>query len=159
MDNIFQAPIPTIFIVAGLVFIGVAVVGKVVGKIEPSNVGRILSGLLGAVLIAAGLGLQFYMPTQAPTSNASRPPPRDTNSSTSVSLTTEFDTDRFGHDYDHIPQMSHELCRSKCLNDDRCRAYTYDTDPTRESYQICFLKDIVPPQSQKVGDISGVKVP
>ena len=44
-----------VLIVAGIVFLGVAAVGKVSGKIEPSTAGRVLLGLLGIVFFTGGI--------------------------------------------------------------------------------------------------------
>jgi hypothetical protein len=58
--TIFASPLANLFIVAGLVFLGVAVIGDISGKIQPGKNGRIFSGLLGIVLM--GMGLMMYSP-------------------------------------------------------------------------------------------------
>jgi len=50
-----ETSLDTLFVIAGLAFLGIAVVGNVTGKITPGRGGRIASGLLGPVLIAIGL--------------------------------------------------------------------------------------------------------
>jgi hypothetical protein len=71
---IFTSPLANLFVVAGLVFLGVAVIGDISGKIQPGKTGRIFSGLLGMVLM--GMGLMMYgrqpppgsgVPTNVPT--------------------------------------------------------------------------------------------
>ena len=52
---VLAAPIANLFIVGGLVFLGIAVVGQISGKIEPGKTGRIASGVLGAILLVVGL--------------------------------------------------------------------------------------------------------
>src|SRR5258708_16687784 len=47
MDNLF--------IISGLVFLGIGVVGKISGKIDPSRSARAMSALLGLCLVAGGL--------------------------------------------------------------------------------------------------------
>lgn len=54
LSHLTDAPIPNILILAGVLFLGIAAVGKVVGKIEPDKTGRILSGVLGLALLIAG---------------------------------------------------------------------------------------------------------
>ena len=55
LSHLIDAPLANILIVAGLFFLGIGAVGKVVGKIEPDKFGRVIAGLLGVVLIAAGI--------------------------------------------------------------------------------------------------------
>src|SRR2546426_313327 len=55
LDEILKAPTPHLFIVAGLGFLGIAVVGDISGKINPGKIGRIAAGVIGAVLLAYGL--------------------------------------------------------------------------------------------------------
>lgn len=44
ITGIFSAPIATLFVVAGMVFLLIAVVGNISGRIEPGAKGRIASG-------------------------------------------------------------------------------------------------------------------
>ncbi|MFQ5787130.1 MAG: hypothetical protein ACE5H1_04040 [Thermodesulfobacteriota bacterium] len=55
IKNIFDAPIANLLIVAGLVFLIIAVIGKVSGKIDPGKTGRISAAGIGAVLLLIGL--------------------------------------------------------------------------------------------------------
>jgi hypothetical protein len=55
IDHLTDAPLPNVFIIAGLVFLGIGVVGKISGKIEPDTSGRIMSALLGVCLVFGGL--------------------------------------------------------------------------------------------------------
>ena len=50
-----ETSLDTMFVVAGLAFLGIAVVGNVTGKITPGRGGRNASGVLGPILIAIGL--------------------------------------------------------------------------------------------------------
>jgi len=54
---LLQSPIANLFILAGILFLGIAVVGNVSGKIQPGTGGRILSGLIGVALMGAGLAI------------------------------------------------------------------------------------------------------
>ena len=56
---IFTAPLATVFIVAGVIFLLIGVVGKVSGKIEPSDKARIVSGVLGLAFIGGGLAMNL----------------------------------------------------------------------------------------------------
>jgi len=55
LTEALHAPLGTIFVLAGLAFMGIAVVGKIIGKIEPGKGGRIAAGVLGTVLLLAGI--------------------------------------------------------------------------------------------------------
>ena len=55
LTHLVDAPLPNILIVAGLAFLGIAAVGKIVGTVEPDRTGRIVSGVLGAVLLIVGV--------------------------------------------------------------------------------------------------------
>jgi hypothetical protein len=62
IETIFASPVANLLIVAGLVFLGIAVVGNIRGKIQPGKSGRIASGLLGLALLGAGLAM--YSPAE-----------------------------------------------------------------------------------------------
>jgi LCCL domain len=59
VKGVFTAPLATVFVIAGVIFLFVAVVGNISGKIEPSTKGRVISGLLGLVFISIGLAMHF----------------------------------------------------------------------------------------------------
>jgi hypothetical protein len=79
LELIFKSPIANLLIIAGLVFLGIAVVGDVSGKIQPGTEGRLLSGLLGVCLLGGGL-VMF----QATPVNNDASPPSESNPVTSV---------------------------------------------------------------------------
>jgi len=55
LSHLLDAPLANIFILAGLAFLGIAVIGKIHGKIEPSTTGRVMAGALGLALLAYGI--------------------------------------------------------------------------------------------------------
>jgi len=55
LTHLVDAPLANILILAGLAFLGVAVIGKISGKIEPSTSGRVMAGVLGLGLLAYGI--------------------------------------------------------------------------------------------------------
>lgn len=59
VKGIFTAPLATVFVIAGVIFLLVAVVGNISGKIEPGVKGRIISGILGLAFIIIGLSMHF----------------------------------------------------------------------------------------------------
>lgn len=62
--SILSAPLATLFVVAGILFLLIAVVGKFSGKIDPGNTGRIASGVLGLFFVMIGLMFHFYLDVQ-----------------------------------------------------------------------------------------------
>jgi hypothetical protein len=59
LSTALGAPTPKLFIVFGLLFLGVAVVGSITGRIQPGPVGRLLGAVLGPVLIVTGLTMEM----------------------------------------------------------------------------------------------------
>lgn len=58
--DVFTAPLGTIFVLAGVLFLLIAVVGKISGKIEPGQKERVLSGILGSAFITIGLAIYWW---------------------------------------------------------------------------------------------------
>jgi hypothetical protein len=57
----------TMFVIAGLAFLLISVVGNITGKIKPGKGGRIAAGVLGPVLIIAGLAIHSQHGTSSAT--------------------------------------------------------------------------------------------
>ena len=53
--HLVDAPLANILVLAGLTFLAIAILGKVSGKIEPGTAGRVMAGVLGAVLFVSGI--------------------------------------------------------------------------------------------------------
>jgi hypothetical protein len=66
---VFAAPLATLFIIAGMLFLLIGVVGNISGKIEPGEKARLVSGVMGLLFIALGLGIHLL---QKPPSKRSR---------------------------------------------------------------------------------------
>lgn len=60
VKDVFTAPLGTIFVLAGVLFLLIAVVGKVSGKIEPGPKERALAGMLGSAFITIGLAMYWW---------------------------------------------------------------------------------------------------
>lgn len=58
--SVLQTPADILLVVAGIAFLGIAVVGEISGKIEPGPRGRLASGVLGGVLLVTGLGIHLF---------------------------------------------------------------------------------------------------
>lgn len=70
-QHLVDAPIPNLIVLAGIVFVFIAAVGKISGKIEPDTRGRIACGVLGVILIPSGIFVHALQdsvpqPSQAP---------------------------------------------------------------------------------------------
>ncbi len=59
LSGVLTTPVATIFIIAGIIFLFIAVIGNISGKIEPGIKSRVLSGILGLVFIFSGLTMHF----------------------------------------------------------------------------------------------------
>ena len=57
--KLVDVPMVRMFVLAGIIFLLIAVLGKIEGKIEPGRIGRIGAAVLGAVLILIGLVMQY----------------------------------------------------------------------------------------------------
>lgn len=57
--KLVDVPMVRMFVLAGIIFLLIAVLGRIEGKIEPGRIGRIGAAILGAVLILIGLIMQF----------------------------------------------------------------------------------------------------
>jgi len=56
-EAIASAPVAKLLILAGVVFLFVAAVGKIAGKVEPGKGGRVITGIIGAILMVAGISM------------------------------------------------------------------------------------------------------
>ena len=82
--KLVDVPMVRMFVLAGILFLLIAVLGKIEGKIEAGNVGRIGSAILGVVLIVLGLAMQYgdtHDVYARLTPNASVAPPAQTTAS------------------------------------------------------------------------------
>jgi hypothetical protein len=57
--KLVDVPMVRMFVLAGIIFLMIAVLGKIEGKIEPGPIGRVGAAVLGAVLIAIGIMMQY----------------------------------------------------------------------------------------------------
>jgi hypothetical protein len=55
LSHLVDAPLANIFILAGLAFLAIGILGKISNKIEPSTTGRILSAVVGVALMIYGV--------------------------------------------------------------------------------------------------------
>jgi len=76
VKGLFELPVSNLLIVAGLVFLCIAVVGKISGKIDPGKAGRIASGTIGTILLAVGLSMYLGHPAKKPPNPTELSPPR-----------------------------------------------------------------------------------
>lgn len=65
ITRLVDVPFARMFVLAGIIFLMVAVLGKVEGKIDPGNVGRVGASVLGIVLLAIGIFMQYIEVSEA----------------------------------------------------------------------------------------------
>jgi len=56
---IVAAPLATLFIISGMIFLLIAAIGNISGKIEPGAKGRVFSGAIGLVFIIVGIAMHL----------------------------------------------------------------------------------------------------
>lgn len=59
MLRLVDVPLARMFVLASIVFLLLAVLGKIEGKIEPGKIGRIGATIVGVILLSAGLAMHF----------------------------------------------------------------------------------------------------
>ena len=59
MLGLVDVPMVRMFVLAGIIFLMIAVLGKIEGKIEPGRLGRIGAAFMGVILILVGLTMQY----------------------------------------------------------------------------------------------------
>ena len=57
--KLVDVPLVRMFVLAGIIFLMIAVLGKIEGKIEPGRLGRIGAAILGAIFILIGIVMQY----------------------------------------------------------------------------------------------------
>jgi hypothetical protein len=87
VGHLVDAPLANVLILAGIAFLAVGVIGKISGKIEPGNTGRVLSGLVGIALLVYGIYAhgQSDAAQAQPKSQATSPTPANNSTSTPTS--------------------------------------------------------------------------
>jgi hypothetical protein len=63
VKSVFTAPLATLFIIAGMLFLLIAVIGNISGKIEPGEKARMVSGVVGFIFICLGLTMHWLQKT------------------------------------------------------------------------------------------------
>ena len=87
VSHLLDQPIANLIVLSGLVFLFVAAVGKISGKIEPDTRGRIICGVLGLALLVSGLLFHGSQDSKNPQTlpQASQPATQSQTSSTASS--------------------------------------------------------------------------
>jgi hypothetical protein len=85
---------------------------------------------------------------------------RAPSAAVSLRSTTEAGTDRYGLDYSHSNGGSAESCRAACLQDAKCKAWTWVEPGVKivdgNNGSHCWLKSAVPPPTRYACCISGM---
>ena len=74
-------------------------------------------------------------------------------------VSMEYDIDRPGSDiasFD-VADANPQVCRARCANDARCRAFTFVRPGIQGRYARCYLKNTVPQRRADRCCVSGVK--
>jgi hypothetical protein len=75
-----------------------------------------------------------------------------------IRSTLEEGVDRSGYDYRNfwLPNPEAPLCQEACLNDARCRAWTFVAAGYQGSSSACWLKSDVPTAANRPCCVSGI---
>lgn len=79
-DELLNAKPDALLMVAGLIFLLIAVLGNVAGKIEPGKIGRIVAGALGGVFLLVGLVMHLNHAPSSIVNSGPTPSPTPTHS-------------------------------------------------------------------------------
>ena len=94
--RLVDVPMVRMFILAGIFFLFIAVVGKIEGKIEPGSIGRIGAAILGAILMIMGIAMQYSdnhdIYAKLPPNVVASLPPQNVVAVSPTSATTNSDT-------------------------------------------------------------------
>ena len=75
LKELLQARFDTLFVLAGLLFLGIALLGNISGKIQPGKGGRIACAVVGPILIFSGLWMHSeHAATEGGGPNTTPPP-------------------------------------------------------------------------------------
>jgi hypothetical protein len=153
ISHFIDAPLPNLCALAGLVFLAIAVVGNISGKIEPGKAGRIAAGVLGSLLLI--YGVEEHAASDAKAQTQQQPVPQPTVPATPsvppkppieerLFTPMQVDTDLFGGDYTVMDIVSPDACQGECKKDHRCNAWTFVKAGVQGPQPRCYLKDHVP---------------
>ena len=137
-------------------FLAIAVVGDISGKIQPGNAGRIASGVLGVLLLGYGLVTHSAAAEQRQAVGTEVKKDTDAPETAARSFTPmQFDTDLFGGDYTGFDGSTTEMCEAECKRDSKCRAWTFVKAGVQGPQPRCYLKDVIPAASSNSCCVSG----
>jgi hypothetical protein len=142
IKHFIDAPIPNLCVLGGLVFLAIAVVGNISGKIEPGKVGRIAAGILGSLLLIYGIA--SHANSDAEAKQRQQPPTQPVPIEERAFTPMQVDTDLFGGDYQGLDIVSPDACQAECKRDTRCRAWTFVKVGAQGPQARCYLKDHIP---------------
>jgi hypothetical protein len=60
LARLVDLPLARVFLLAGIIFLLVAVIGRLEGKIEPGKAGRVGAAIVGVLLVVMGLAMYFF---------------------------------------------------------------------------------------------------
>jgi len=74
LQHLVDQPVANMIVFVGLALLFVAAVGKITGKIEPDARGRIVSAMLGLILVPGGLAVHRFLDVNNPNSGPQAQP-------------------------------------------------------------------------------------
>ena len=149
--HVLDAPLSNLCVLAGLLFLGVAVVGNITGEIQPGAYGRLSAGTLGSLLLLYGIAHYGNSGLHAAANDS-----RNMHRAADRTFTPmQFDTDLFGGDFTGFNGSTPELCEIDCKSLGRCRAWTFVKAGVQSPQPRCNLKDVIPAATANACCVSG----
>jgi hypothetical protein len=154
MDSVLTAlkdtPIPTIIVVAGIVFLLLSIAGQLAGRINVPPERQRQAMIIGCLLVVVGVALHVVPPPKG--DRPSQP------SGTAVRMSEmEYGTNRFGSDYRSFKASEPQACRDTCAREAQCVAFTFVKAGVQGTTGVCWLKDRVSRPNPDTNCISGIK--
>jgi hypothetical protein len=139
-----------------LLLIGIVGGGFEVKELKLPNVppgGRAAATALGLIFV----GMAYLNPQHDDNQQPAKPVAVATTSKMSP---LEFNTNRWGSDYNHVDleNADPKLCEAECKQDSKCKAWTYVKPGIQNAQARCWLKEYVVQPAPDNCCISGVKL-
>jgi hypothetical protein len=157
IGHVLDAPVANLCLLAGLLFLAIAVVGNVSGKIQPGNNGRIAAGVLGVLLLVYGITTHSTAGAVGASPAGAKGADRQVTAETASRSFTpvQGDTDLYGGDYKGFDGSTAGVCEAECKRDAKCRAWTFVNAGVQGPQSRCYLKDVIPAASSNTCCASG----
>ena len=153
--HVLDAPVANLCLLSGLLFLTIAVVGNISGKIQPGSQGRIAAGVLGTLLLVYGIATHSTANAGSLAAGVDAAGKHSTAETSRAFTAMQSDTNLYGGDYKGFDGSTAGLCEAECKRDPKCRAWTFVKAGVQGPQARCYLKDVIPAASSNSCCASG----